>query len=182
MLKKYGVKMWEIVLLCVIIGVLSAMTGFLGEYEVAIDAKGRFLVPAGFRKQLAEGAAERFVINRGLDKHLTLYTMESWEAFSGIILTLNDFNPEESLLKRLILNGATIVEPDSAGRLLLPKTLMEYVGLKKDMVFSCNGDKVELWDKDTYYAHMQENMGQLAYLAQKILGNRSLHPSTRPND
>jgi MraZ protein len=49
--------------------------GFLGEYEVSIDAKNRFLVPAGFRKQLPEGAEDRFVINRGFENCLTVYTL-----------------------------------------------------------------------------------------------------------
>ena len=56
--------------------------GFLGEYEVLIDAKNRFLVPAGFRKQLPEGAEDRFVINRGFENCLTVYTIESWSKLS----------------------------------------------------------------------------------------------------
>ena len=102
------------------------MTSFLGEYEVAIDAKGRFLVPSGFRKQLAEGEAERFVVNRGFESCLTLYPMKVWEALSEKINKLNDFNAKARDFKRLFLNGATIVEMDSAGRLLLPKHSQEF--------------------------------------------------------
>jgi len=54
------------------------MTGFLGEYEATLDAKGRFLLPAGFKKQLPENGIEVFVINRGFEKCLSLYTPESW--------------------------------------------------------------------------------------------------------
>src|SRR6478736_2442846 len=112
------------------------MTSFLGEYEVAIDAKGRFLLPSGFRKQLPEGATERFVINRGFENCLTMYTHESWNALSEKINKLNDFNPKVREFKRLFLNGATMVDVDSAGRILLPKPLQEYAGIKKDIVFS----------------------------------------------
>ncbi len=59
------------------------MTGFLGEYEVAMDAKGRFLMPSGFRKQLPEGEEMRFVVSRGLENFLTLYTMQDWDAFTA---------------------------------------------------------------------------------------------------
>jgi MraZ protein len=104
------------------------MTSFLGEYEVALDAKGRFLLPMGFRKQLPEGAREKFVINRGFESCLTIYTMDVWAAISDKINKLNDFKPAVREFKRLFLNGATIVEPDGADRLLLPKPLMERAG------------------------------------------------------
>src|SRR6476620_8412513 len=111
-----SVRKWEFVLLCVILYLLTMHT-FLGEYEVAIDAKGRFLLPAGFRKQLAEGAGERFVINRGFENCLTIYPMDAWNAISEKINRLNDFKPNVREFKRLFLNGATIVEVDSADRL-----------------------------------------------------------------
>ncbi len=97
------------------------MHSFIGEYEVAIDAKGRFLLPAGLRKQIADGQGERFVVNRGFESCLVLYTMDVWELISARINKLNDFNPKERALKRLFLNGANIVELDSAGRMNLPK-------------------------------------------------------------
>ena len=112
-----------------------------------MDAKGRFLLPSGFRKQLPEGSAERFVINRGFENCLTLYPMDSWTVLSEKINKLNDFNPKVREFKRLFLNGANIVEADSAGRILLPKPLQEYAGLKKDIIMSAQGNKVELWDK-----------------------------------
>src|ERR1700712_2076723 len=106
------------------------MTNFLGEYEVAVDAKGRFLLPSGFRKQLAEGTGERFVVNRGFEHCITLYTMDVWNAISEKVNKLNDFKPNVREFKRLFLNGATIVEADSADRLLLPKPLQEFAYIK----------------------------------------------------
>ena len=120
------------------------MTSFLGEYEVAIDAKGRFLLPLGFRKQLAEGMGEKFVINRGFENCLSLYTVDTWNAISDKINRLNDFKPNVREFKRLFLNGATMIEVDSADRILLPKPLQEYAGIKKDAVLSAQGNKVEL--------------------------------------
>ncbi|HEX2627584.1 MAG TPA: MraZ N-terminal domain-containing protein, partial [Chitinophagaceae bacterium] len=55
------------------------MTGFLGEFEATLDTKGRFLLPAGFKKQLPEEESNRFVINRGFEKCLTLYPVKNWE-------------------------------------------------------------------------------------------------------
>ncbi len=144
------------------------MTSFLGEYEVAIDAKGRFLLPSGFRKQLAEGMGEKFVINRGFENCLSIYTMDTWNAISEKINRLNDFKPNVREFKRLFLNGATIVEVDSADRILLPKPLQEFAGIKKDAVLSAQGNKVELWDKDNYYNYLRERVGGFSRLAEEV--------------
>ena len=152
------------------------MTTLLGEYEVAIDAKGRFLVPSGFRKQLSEGEADRFVINRGFDNCLSLFPLSSWNALAEKINKLNDFNAKAREFKRLFLNGATKVEVDSAGRVLLPKPLQEYAGIKKDMVFSAQGNKVELWDKDTYYNYINQKAGSMSDLASEVAGGDFINP------
>src|SRR5690606_17361057 len=126
------------------------MIGFLGEFEATVDAKGRFLLPAGFKKQLVEGDTERFVINRGFEKCLSLYPISSWEPIAEKINALNDFDPKVRQFKRYFLNGATLVEPDSAGRILLPATLKEYAGIQKDIVLVPAGNKMEIWDKVNY--------------------------------
>jgi MraZ protein len=144
------------------------MTSFLGEYEVAVDAKGRFLLPSGFRKQLADGTGDRFVINRGFENCLTIYLMEAWSAISDKVNRLNDFKPNVREFKRLFLNGATIVEADSADRILIPKQLQEYAGIKKDAVLSAQGNKLELWDKDTYYNYLNQKAGGFSKLAEEV--------------
>ncbi|HRO43332.1 MAG TPA: division/cell wall cluster transcriptional repressor MraZ [Flavipsychrobacter sp.] len=152
------------------------MTNFLGEYEVAIDAKGRFLVPSGFRKQLPEGSVERFVINRGFENCLTLYPINSWNVLAEKINKLNDFNSKVRDFKRLFLNGATMVDVDSAGRLLLPKPLQEYASIKKEMIFSAQGNKVELWDKDTYYNYIRQQSASFSDLAAEVAGSDFINP------
>ena len=126
------------------------MTGFLGEYEATLDAKGRFLVPAGFKKQLPVNETVSFILNRGFEKCLSLYTSASWEPIFSELSKLNDFDPKVRQFKRYFLNGATQVDPDSAGRILLPKNLMEYAGLEKDIVLVSAIDKIEIWDKTKY--------------------------------
>lgn len=126
------------------------MIGFIGEYESTLDVKGRFLLPAGLKKQLHEGAAENFVVNRGFEKCLSLYPMKSWKPIFSEISDLNDFDPKVRQFRRYFLNGATQVELDSANRLLLPKNLMEYAGLEKDIVLVSAVNKIEIWDKNKY--------------------------------
>ncbi|MBI3137292.1 MAG: division/cell wall cluster transcriptional repressor MraZ [Sphingobacteriales bacterium] len=126
------------------------MTGFLGEFEATLDAKGRFLLPAGFKKQLPEEETTRFVINRGFEKCLALYPMRTWEPLFEKITGLNEFDPKQREFRRAFLNGATFVEPDSAGRILLPPNLKAYAGLQKDIVLMATGDKLEIWDSNKY--------------------------------
>jgi MraZ protein len=126
------------------------MIGFLGEYESTLDAKGRFLLPAGFKKQLPANNATNFVINRGFEKCLTLYPIQSWEPIFSEISKLNDFDPKVREFRRYFLNGATYLETDSAGRLLLSKSLMEHAGLDKDIVLVSAVNKIEIWDKNKY--------------------------------
>jgi MraZ protein len=125
------------------------MIRFLGEYEATLDAKCRFLFPTGFRRQIPEGETGSFFINRGFERCLTLYPMKNWEPIFEEISNKNDFDAKVREFRRYFLNGIT-VDMDSAGRLLLPKNLMEYAGLQKDIVLLSAIDKIEIWDKDKY--------------------------------
>ena len=126
------------------------MTGFLGEFEATLDAKGRFLLPAGFKKQLPEEETGRFVINRGFEKCLALYPVKNWEPLFADISKLNDFDPKVREFRRYFLNGATFVEPDTAGRLLVPPNLKDHAGLQKDIVLVAAVNNIEIWDSNTY--------------------------------
>jgi MraZ protein len=126
------------------------MIGFIGEYESTIDAKGRFLLPVGFKKQLPGNEGYVFVINRGFEKCLTLYPIQSWEPIFKEISQLNDFDPKVREFRRYFLNGAVQIEMDSAGRVLLPKNLLEHASLEKDIVLVSAINKIEIWDKIKY--------------------------------
>lgn len=152
------------------------MAQFIGEYELTIDAKGRFLLPASFRKQLPEGAEVVFVVSRGFEQCLNLYPMDEWNVLSEKINKLNDFNPKVRDFKRLFLNGANVVESDTAGRLLLTKTLLEHAGITKEIVLTAQGNKMEIWDKATHKAHIQSKMADFSDLANEVLGGGFMSP------
>jgi len=126
------------------------MIGFLGEYEATLDAKGRFLLPAGLKKQMPGEDGNAFVINRGFEKCLTMYPLSSWEPIFTNISKLNDFDPKVREFRRWFLNGAIQMDLDSAGRLLVPKNLVEHARIDKDIVLVSAVNKIEIWDKKTY--------------------------------
>lgn len=151
------------------------MNGFIGEYEATLDAKGRFLLPAGFKKQLPEEAGSQFVINRGFEKCLTLYPMKSWDPIFAELGKLNDFDPKVREFRRYFLNGAQVLELDSAGRLLVPPNLKDHAGLEKDIVLVAAMNKIEIWDKDKYQK-LFESFSPEAFsqLAQQVMTAASL--------
>lgn len=150
------------------------MNGFHGEYEATVDAKGRFLLPGGLKKQLPEGEA-RFILSRGFEKCLTLYPLKSWEIIIAKISQLNDFDPKVRQFRRQFLGGATEVELDSAGRMLLPASLKEYAGLGKDIVLAAALDRFEIWDAGKY-KQLFEDFSPEAFsdLAKDVMGAKNI--------
>ena len=125
------------------------MAGFLGEYEATIDAKGRFLLPGGIKKQMPD-EENTIVISRGFEKCLTLYPLQSWKPIYKELSQKSDFDPKVREFRRYFLNGATSVEPDSAGRLLVPPNLKVHAELQKDIVLVAAVNKIEIWDSNKY--------------------------------
>jgi MraZ protein len=145
---------------------------FLGEYEATLDAKGRFLLPAGFKRQIPESEITRFVVNRGFEKCLSLYPMQSWKPLYDQISTLNDFDPKVREFRRYFLNGAIEVEPDTAGRILLPQNLKDYAGLGKDIVLVAAVNKIEIWDREKYQKFFDSySPDDFSALAQSVMVN-----------
>ncbi|MFY7900117.1 MAG: division/cell wall cluster transcriptional repressor MraZ [Chitinophagaceae bacterium] len=132
------------------------MIGFHGEYEVTVDSKGRFLLPSALKKQLPEGET-CFVIARGFENSITLYPMQTWDKVIEKFSKLNQFDPKVRQFTRQFLGGATQVELDTAGRLLLSATFKDYAGIDKDAVIAASLDKFEIWNA-TKYKQLFENI------------------------
>jgi MraZ protein len=148
------------------------MIGFLGEYEATVDAKGRFLLPAAIRKRLPESAPNEFVINRGFEKCLTLYPAATWQPIMEGISKLNDFDPKVREFRRYFFNGATELELDTAGRLLIPPNLKEHANIDKDIVLVGSMQKIEIWDKAKYKEFFESMTPQaFSQLAKDVIPN-----------
>jgi len=146
------------------------MIGFLGEYEATLDAKGRFLLPVGFKKQLSDESGNQFVISRGFEKCLTLYPIKNWEPIFSELSKLNDFDPKVREFRRYFLNGAVTVELDTASRLLVPPNLKEHAGLEKDIVLVAAMNKIEIWDKNKYQQFFESfSPESFSQLAQQVM-------------
>ena len=146
------------------------MAIFRGTYEISVDGKGRFLLPGAFRKQLPEGAEpKKFVATQGLNnKYLLLYTPDVWEPIAENIAEMDDMDPEVALFKSMFLSPAEDVEADNAERIIISSSLLKYAGITKDMVMLSNGNKMELWDKDTRENFVNQNAPQMPAITGSI--------------
>jgi MraZ protein len=147
------------------------MFGLVGEYEVKLDNKGRFMFPAHLRKQLSPAAQENFMLNKGFEDCLTLYPMNEWEKLSVKLSKLNLFKPKNRMFYRLFHQGAKNISLDSAGRILVPVGHLERVGLEKEAMIIAYNDRIEIWDKAKYFNLIEGNMTDFADLADEVMGN-----------
>ncbi len=147
------------------------MTGFIGEYHCKIDAKGRLLLPAEMRKQLSAEDQGTFVISRGVDDCLSLYPMSEWEVVMEKLRTLNRFKAKDRKFARMFQKGATKIVADSNERILLPKGLLGWAGVQKEIVLVANVDLWEVWDKTKYEDLMGEDWEDFDQLAAEVMGN-----------
>ena len=146
------------------------MSSFIGEHSCKMDAKGRIMLPVGLKKQLSPEAKQTFIATRGFDKYVSLYPLDEWKVLSAKVERLNPFVRKNQLFIRMFTSGANEVEIDAAGRILIPKILIEYAGLKADVVFSAFGNKIEIWDKDKYKDAINLDSNDFADLAEDVMG------------
>ena len=134
---------------------LPDMITFIGEYSAKIDDKGRVVFPSPFKSLIpAEGDA-RFVVKKDIfEDCLEMYTFEEWERQSEEVKSkLNFFNRAHAAFWREYMRNRAIVEPDAKlGRISIPKKLLESIGVTKEVVFSGNDYKIEIWAKERYEA------------------------------
>jgi MraZ protein len=171
------VSIYVLLLLCLISVYLksTAVAGYTGQFECKVDAKGRMKLPAGLLRQVAEEAKEHYVINKGLDDCLMLYTQADWEKLTAKLnQQLNYFNESHRKFQRIFLNMAVMVDMDSSERVLIPKRLADAAGIKDEVVIMAVGNNIELWSKEKYDANFSEMPQNLSDLAGEVLGNINL--------
>ena len=115
---------------------------FIGEYQHALDDKGRMAIPTKFRAELKIGA----VVTKGLDNCLFLYTKKAWAELAERLSKLPLARANTRAFGRLMLAGAMDVEVDSQGRILVPDYLRAFAGLKRQVVVAGLYNRLELWD------------------------------------
>jgi MraZ protein len=125
---------------------------FLGQYQHALDEKGRMTIPARFRELLDGGA----YITQGLDQCLVVMTSPSFAQTMADLSAMNMADPNARLLRRVILSNAYAIEVDKAGRMLVPQKLREFAGLDGEAIVAGQGDYFEVWNPAAWTEQMKQ--------------------------
>jgi MraZ protein len=140
---------------------------FIGEYNHSLDPKNRLIIPSKFREQLGEA----FVMTKGLDNCLFVYSIDEWRVVEEKLKTLPMTNKDARAFVRFFFAGASECEIDKQGRTLVPSNLKEYANVDKDVVIIGVSTRIEIWsleewnkfnnDADISYEDVAEKMSQL---------------------
>lgn len=147
------------------------MESIIGTYECKADSKGRMLLSSALKKQLEPIVHEGFVLKRSVFQPcLELYPMKEWNAVMSQMNSLNRFNKKNNDFIRRFTAGVKMIELDASGRLLIPKDLLAFSGISKEVVMSSAISIIEIWDKDKYEQAIDEAAVDFADLAEEVMG------------
>ena len=147
------------------------MNYLIGTYECKIDVKGRLLIPSAFKKQLAPVIPKGFVLKRAVFQNcLELYPLEQWEELIKKVNSLNRFKKKNNDFIRRFTAGVKFIELDSNGRLLIPRDLIEFSNINREVTLSTSVNIIEIWDKLSYEKAIADSRDDFAQLAEEVMG------------
>jgi len=142
---------------------------FYGQYEHALDAKDRVIIPAKFREIFKEHYAEKFFLTRGLDRCLFVFTEEEWHNQERKFRDMSFTREESRKFNRLYFSGACEVICDKQGRILIPVYLKEYADINQNVMIIGVSDRIEIWAKEKWNDFFNNNLGSFESLAEKLI-------------
>lgn len=125
----------------------------LGEYIHNVDSKGRVSIPSKFKEDLKES----FIITKGIDNCLFIYSKDQWNIFEDKLKQLPLTSVNARAFTRLFFSGATEVVIDKTGRVNIPQSLLNYANITKEVAIIGIATRVEIWDKDKWYSYNNSN-------------------------
>lgn len=148
------------------------MINLIGTYECKSDTKGRIMLPSALKKQLSPVMQDGFVIKRSVFNNcLEMYPMKEWNAMAAQVNQLNRFIKKNIDFIRSYMSGLKIVESDGNGRILIPKNLIVFAGIDKEIVLTASVNVIEIWDKRQYEETIKSTLKDFGNLAEEVMGN-----------
>lgn len=142
-----------------------------GQYRNNLDEKGRILIPSKIRSEVPGNS---LVITAGIDRCLWIFPLDDWKQLSDQLMeAASPFSRKARLLQRRIIAPAQEVEIDKAGRILVPPSLKEMVGLKKECVLQGIKKYLEIWDANEYDAYLDSHEDEFQEAAEELGGSVS---------
>ena len=136
----------------------------LGEYHHNIDDKGRLVIPTIYREELGE----EFIITRGIEKCLYVYSKVEWEKLVAKLNTLPFTKKNARTFSRSFFSGAAVCKFDKSGRINITSPLVSYAGLTKECVIIGVNDRLEIWSEEAFNEFLNKNAEQLEDIAENL--------------
>lgn len=137
---------------------------FIGEFNHNLDDKGRIIIPSKFRFELGE----QFIITRGLDKCIFIYSMSEWEKKIDKLNNLPFTKKDVRDFMRFFLSGATVCEFDKQGRINITSSLIRYANLNRECTIIGVNDRLEIWDKEAFDNFCIDNDEKFSTIAEHL--------------
>jgi transcriptional regulator MraZ len=128
---------------------------FQGATQLSLDAKGRMAIPTRARDPLTLGGSVKLVLTAHPDGCLLLYPFPAWEPIRQKVMAFPSLDRQASLWKRLLVGFAEEVEPDAAGRLLVPPELRDFAHISRAVMFVGQGSHFEIWDLESWNQQLE---------------------------
>jgi MraZ protein len=125
---------------------------FLGTFTPRLDEKGRLILPAKFRDELAEG----LVITRGQERCLYVFSESEFAEMHDRIRQAPVTSKQARDYLRVFLSGAHPETPDKQSRITIPQALREYAGLDRELAVIGAGSRAEIWDAEAWQTYLTE--------------------------
>lgn len=126
---------------------------FTGDYECKLDVKGRLVLPAKLKAALPENPSNELYLRKGIEQCLILRTILEVKKEYSKLINLDTTDEEARSFQRAYFRREVIVEMDSAGRILIPKTLIAFAQLNGEAIVSGVGDRIEIWNPALLQEH-----------------------------
>ena len=136
----------------------------MGEFHHNIDEKGRLIIPSKFRSELGE----TFIITKGLDKCLFIYSMNEWNKIIEKLSTLQFTKKNVRAFERAFIGGASTIEFDRQGRINITSPLVQYANINKECVIIGVCERLEIWSKEEFEKYMKENEESLEEITEDL--------------
>jgi MraZ protein len=153
------------------------MATFIGDYTCKVDAKGRIILPAAFKKQMPASAQDHFVVRKDIFENcLVLFSLDDWtRQLEKIRQKMNPYNREHNRFLRNFFKGTAELSLDNNNRMLIPKRFFDLIGAERDVVLAGQDGRIELWAASVYET-IDMPAEDFADLAEKLLGGSTNEP------
>ncbi len=146
------------------------MSSFKGRYDYVLDSKGRLSIPAKLRKSLSTDSHDSFVVTRGVEKCLYVYPLDEWQRLEQKLRSLNQFLEKHRYFTRTLLMWASEEFPlDSQSRITIPKNLLEFAEIEKEVIIIGALERIELWNPTTFKDYLNSQPENYANVVEQIM-------------